>query len=112
MQTKGSIGATLNWYHTEIDNKREDSISVSTDNVAALEYTYWVSQSDNTGCESARVPVFVEIHKALTSARLKDTFVCKPSKINYMEILKNNRIDYTDELDEHLSPFWYSSQYD
>ena len=95
LQTKGSIGATLNWYHTEIDNKREDSISVSTDNVAALEYTYWVSQSDNTGCESTRVPVFVEIHKALTSARLKDTFVCKPSKINYMEILKNNRIDYT-----------------
>jgi gliding motility-associated-like protein len=95
LQVQGSVGATLNWYLTEIDNKREDSIIVSTDNAAALEYTYWVSQSDNSGCESKRVPVSVEIHKALTSARLKDTFVCKPNKINYMEILKNNRIDYT-----------------
>ncbi|MEE0997337.1 MAG: gliding motility-associated C-terminal domain-containing protein, partial [Paludibacteraceae bacterium] len=95
LQVQGSVGATLNWYLTEIDNKREDSIIVSTDNAAALEYTYWVSQSDNSGCESKRVPVSVEIHKALTSARLKDTFVCKPNKISYMEILKNNRIDYT-----------------
>ena len=29
--------------------------------------------------------------------------------INSDTLLANNRIDYTDELDEHLSPFWYSS---
>jgi len=77
LSAAASVGHTLNWYGTNATGGTASSIAPipSTSNVGTL--TYYVSQSNSSGCESPRAAIVVTINPAPNAPSVSSLIYCQ-----------------------------------
>ena len=92
-----ATGSNLTWYSdAALTNNVGTGNSFSTSNTAVGVYTYYVTENNANGCQSAATPVTLEIYNSATAPSTIDEVACEGSVIPPLTATGSNLTWYFD----------------